>query len=293
MFLIIIFSFQFYFLAKVFRKNKLKTVLSAIGLCLLGSFIMSFIFMSLILLKVIDLNPFDSKAILEYMYENNIQLYAEIILFILIGVIYYNYIKRKWMKEVLTEKVPIMNEIKEQVTKMVQTIPVKTNYYTYFHQVNEKNIHVIPQLAEKIWNVCYKDIISQEQIDYMLEMMYNQDKISEGIATGEKWEILKADNEPVGYIHYKIENDKVFLSKIYLLQDEKYKGLGQVMMNHVIEFALENKLNAIYLTVNKNNAKAIKFYEKNGFQIIKTETFDIGNGFVMDDFILEKEIKHL
>ena len=254
---------------------------------------MSFGFMSLVMFKVIDVNPFDTKAIIEYMYENNVSLYMEIVLFVLIGVIYYNFIKRKWMKEVLIEKEPILNEIKEQVTKMVQTIPVKTNFYTHFHQVNDKNIHIVPQLADKIWNVCYNDIISQEQIDYMLEMMYNEEKINEGISAGEKWEILKADNEAVGYLHYKIEDQKVFLSKIYLLQDEKFKGLGQVMMNHVIEFALENKLNAVYLTVNKNNSKAIKFYEKNGFKTIKTETFDIGNGFVMDDFILEKEIKHL
>lgn len=156
--------------------------------------------------------------------------------------------------------------------------------------MNEKNIHLIPQLATKIWNECYKGIISQEQIDYMLGMMYNQEKINENLSNGEHWKILKADNIPVGYIHFKEEDEKIFLAKIYLLQDEKYKGLGQALLNEVTKFALDNDYKSIYLTVNKNNAKAIRFYEKNNFKNIKSETFDIGNGYIMDDFIYEKKI---
>ncbi|QTV07080.1 GNAT family N-acetyltransferase [Faecalibacter bovis] len=194
------------------------------------------------------------------------------------------------MKEVIVENQSFIQEIKEQASKIQQLVPVKTNYYLHFHDVNEKNIHLVPELATKIWNECYKGIISQEQIDYMLDMMYSTDKINENITEGDHWKILKADNEPVGYIHFKEEENKIFLSKIYLLQEEKYKGLGQSLLNEVIKFAIDNNYKSIYLTVNKNNAKAIRFYEKNNFKQVKSETFDIGNGYVMDDFIYEKNI---
>lgn len=290
MFLAVIFAFQFYFLARVFKKNKVKVILSAIGLYFLGIVMFTFILMLLMMFDVIDLNFMDQEAIYKYMEENNLNLILEIIMFILIGVIYYNYIKNKWMREVIAKQEPIIEELKEAVTKVKHIIPVKTNFYLHFHKVNEKNKHLVSSLANEIWNVCYKDIISQEQIDYMLDMMYNTSKIGENIANGDQWEILKADNVPVGYLHYKIEESKLFLSKIYLKQDPTYTGLGQSMLNHVIEFALENELKSIYLTVNKKNAKAIRFYEKNGFVNKKSETFEIGNDYIMDDFIFEKTL---
>ena len=146
------------------------------------------------------------------------------------------------------------------------------------------------ELAQEIWKDTYTSIISKEQIDYMLGMMYNEQAILDSVANGEHWEILKADNVPVGYIHFKEEENKIFLSKIYLKQDEQYKGLGQLMMNHVIDFATDAGKDSIYLTVNKDNKKAIRFYERNGFRNIKAEVFEIGEGYVMDDFIYEKTL---
>lgn len=295
MFLLIIISLQYYFLARVFKKNKLKTVLTAVGLFVAAVFMFSFTIAILWALKVfpveLDMQNPNTDALNEYLFEKNIPIVFEIILFLIIGVFYFNFLKRKWTKEVIVQHEPMINEVVETIQKIQMTIPVKTDFYCHFHRVNESNMHWVPTLAKEIWNDCYKDILSQEQIDFMLDSMYNPVKISEGIANGEQWEILKADNEPVGYIHYRIEEKKLFLSKIYLKQDPKYKGLGQLMMNHVIDYGLANDLDTIYLTVNKNNQKAIRFYEKNRFQNIKSETFDIGNGFVMDDYIFEKKLK--
>ena len=123
----------------------------------------------------------------------------------------------------------------------------------------------------------------------MLEMMYSTEKINEGIANGEIWEVLKIDNVPSGYLHYKLdENNTVFLSKIYLNESEQTKGIGQLMMNRVVDFAIEKGAKMVHLTVNKNNTKAIRFYEKNGFKNSESKTFDIGNGYVMDDYIFKK-----
>lgn len=303
MFLVVIFSVQFYFLAKVFKKSKLKTIFSAVGLYFLYNFFVVFVFMSLLMMNVIEIGvempriPSEeaiktySEAITAYFIENNIPIIIEISSFVLIGVIYFNVLKRKWLRNALLENAPVINEIKEKIEVMQLTRPIQSKYYLHFHDVNEKNIHLVPALAKEIWNDCYVNIISQEQIDYMLEMMYNETKINENLAEGDTWKILKADNVPVGYLHYKAEEKKLFLSKIYLKQDEEYKGLGQALLNEAITYALDQKLEAIYLTVNKNNAKAIKFYEKNDFKQMKSETFDIGNGYVMDDFIYEKKLK--
>ncbi len=295
MFLLIIISFQYYFLARLYKKNKLKTVLSVVGLYFLANFIFAMGFAILIAANVIhvdfDFTKPDPIVLNDYLNQRNIPIILEVTLFLVLGVFYYNYLKNKWTKELILENEPVFQSIKEAVEQVQIKRPVLTNYYCHFHQVNEKNVHLVPELAHEIWNATYTEIISKEQIDYMLNMMYNQEAILEGIKNGEHWEILKADNVPVGYIHFKEEDDKVFLSKIYLKQDEKYKGLGQVLLNQVIDFALKENKKSIYLTVNKENKKAIRFYEKNGFKNIKSETFDIGEGYVMDDYIFQKDLK--
>lgn len=305
MFLVVIFSVQFYFLAKVFKKSKWKTVFSAVGLYFLYNFFVIFVFMSLLMMNVIEIgveipqiptqqaiNNY-SKALTEYFIERNIPLIIEISSFVLIGIIYFNILKRKWMKKVILDHEPVINELKEKIEVMQMTRPVQSNFYLHFHEVNEKNIHLIPELAKVIWSDCYTNILSQEQIDYMLLMMYNTNAIENQIAAGDVWKILKADNVPVGYLHYKKEQNKLHLSKIYLKQEEQYKGLGQFLLNDAITYAMDQKLDFIHLGVNKNNAKAIKFYEKNGFKQVRSEVTDIENGFVMDDYIYEKKLIHI
>ena len=296
MFLLIIISFQYYFLARLYKKNKLKTVLSVVGLYFLANIIFAVIVSFLVAAHVIhvdfDFNNPESTAIAlnEYLNERNIPIILEISLFVLLGVVYYNYLKNKWTKELILENEPMIQSMKEAIAE-IQTAPkVTSKFYCHFHKVNDKNVHWIPELAQEIWNDTYTEIISKEQIDYMLGMMYNEQAILDSVANGEHWEILKADNVPIGYVHFKEEDNKIFLSKIYLKQEEQYKGLGQVMMNHVIDFATNANKNSIYLTVNKDNKKAIRFYERNGFRNIKSEVFDIGEGYVMDDFIFEKTL---
>ncbi|SHL16199.1 Acetyltransferase (GNAT) family protein [Chishuiella changwenlii] len=303
MFLIIIFSVQFYLLAKFFKKDKLKTILSAVGLYIAGEIAFSFVFVLLFATGVIDIGininnmsvnnlTENSLKMNKYLMDNYVTIAVQLFLYVAIGMIYYNSLKRKWTFEMIEGE---MNKRKEEVLENIEIkkkiSPIKLNVYVHFHAVNEKNIHLIESLSKDIWNDAYKDLLSQEQIDYMLDMMYNVDKVNEGLANGEIWEIVKVDNVPVGYLHYKLdENNTVFLSKIYLKTTDKTKGVGQVMMNHVIEYA--NSINAkdVHLTVNKENARAIRFYEKNGFKNIESKTFDIGNGYVMDDYIYQKNL---
>lgn len=303
MFLVIIFSIQFYFLAKLFNKDKLRTILTAIGLYFGGVIIFSIVLSFLFAFKIFDsgvdfsTRNFDnmlenSVAMDKFLQENYITIAMQVILYIAIGMVYFNYLKRKWTLEMFSADIEKRKEeILQNIATNQKVKPLKLDVYPHFHTVNEKNIHLVQPLANDIWNECYKDLLSQDQINYMIDKMYNNDKINEGIANGDVWEILKIDNVPSGYLHYLVDdNNTVFLSKIYLKESNQTKGIGQLMLNRVVEYATSKGVKAVHLTVNKNNAKAIRFYEKNGFKNMESKTFDIGNGYVMDDFIYQKTI---
>ncbi|WP_410880306.1 GNAT family N-acetyltransferase [Myroides sp. DW712] len=157
-----------------------------------------------------------------------------------------------------------------------------------FQAVTPENIHHIRPLAEKIWQKTYGPLLDPAQIEYMLPMMYSNERITNEIQDGYIWELFVVENQVLGYLDYKLmEDNRVFLSKIYLDTDQQQKGLGKIMLQHVANFAQDSKADAVYLTVNKYNAKAIEFYERNQFQCIESKTFDIGNGYVMDDYIYQ------
>lgn len=148
-------------------------------------------------------------------------------------------------------------------------------------------IPIVQQLAHEIWDEHYIKILSQEQIDFMLDKFYSTEKIKSEIEEGVIWEMLMDDEKPIGYLVCKIESNKLYISKIYLKAETRGKGLGKLLLNRAIELAKQNDKNSIYLNVNKYNTDSIAFYERVGFVKIDEGVFDIGNGYVMDDFILE------
>ena len=176
---------------------------------------------------------------------------------------------------------------KEQSTKNKAQRNME-NIAIEFQAVTPENIHHIRPLAEKIWGKTYGPLLDPAQIDYMLPMMYSNERITNEIQDGYIWELFVVEGQVIGYIDYKIMDDnRVFLSKIYLDTDQQQKGLGKMMLDHVLTFAQQNKADAVYLTVNKYNAKAIAFYERNNFECLEAKTFDIGGGYVMDDYIYQ------
>ena len=153
-------------------------------------------------------------------------------------------------------------------------------------QISISEIPIIQQLAREIWDEHYIKILSQEQIDYMLDKFYSSEKIASEIEEGIIWEMLWNEENPIGYLVCKLESDKLYISKIYLKAETRGKGLGKFLLNHAKELAKQNQKKSVYLNVNKYNSDSIAFYERNGFVKIDEGIFDIGNGFVMDDFIM-------
>lgn len=158
-----------------------------------------------------------------------------------------------------------------------------------FKKAKEPEIEKIRDLAKKSWNSAYAKILSQEQIDYMLGEMYSFNEILSQIQNPNyHYFIIEFNENSAGFIgfenHYEPSTTK--LHRLYLLEDFKGKGLGKSALQFLKEKSFESDDTRIILNVNKDNP-AKKMYESQGFTVYKEEVFDIGNGFVMDDYLLE------
>jgi diamine N-acetyltransferase len=161
-------------------------------------------------------------------------------------------------------------------------------HHTYRAAGTKKDIREIQVLARRIWNEAYGTMLSKEQIDYMLELMYSEKVIAEEISNGIAWDIILDDDRPCGYLSYAFaEDNSVKLSKIYIEKGSRGKAIAADAVNRILQYAKRNGRHYVFLTVNKNNKRAIRAYEKSGFTITSSVVTDIGNGFVMDDYIMK------
>lgn len=158
-----------------------------------------------------------------------------------------------------------------------------------FKNATENDIPLIQNLAEKSWNSAYSKILSKDQIEYMLREMYSVEEISNHLKNANYFYYLILQDEiPAGFIGFEFHYEKntTKLHRIYLLEEFKGKGLGKKGLEFLKEKVQESSDQRIILNVNKDNP-AKKIYESQGFQVYHEEVFDIGNGFVMDDYLLE------
>lgn len=150
----------------------------------------------------------------------------------------------------------------------------------------EADILLVVSTAEEIWNQHFVPIIGKAQVDYMLEKFQSFNAISEVIADGYKYYMIFEDDMPVGYtgIHVE-ENGRMFLSKLYIKEEFRGRGLSRMLLENAVN--KNSPVKSVYLTVNKHNDNTIAVYKHMGFEIIDSVVSDIGNGFVMDDYIME------
>jgi len=161
-----------------------------------------------------------------------------------------------------------------------------------FREAGIEDIAEIQALARLIWDEAYSEILSEEQIDYMLQMMYSEKVITEELLDGTVWELIVANGKPHGYLSYVLaEDSSVKLSKLYIEKSFRGTSIAADSLGRVKQYASRNGRGYVFLTVNKNNKPAIRAYEKNGFVITASVVTDIGQGFVMDDYIMKYLVK--
>ena len=154
-----------------------------------------------------------------------------------------------------------------------------------------EDIESAARLAAEIWREHYIRIISAEQIEYMLDKFQSVRAIADQIEhQGYEYYLMQVDGVDAGYLAIRPEDSKLFLSKFYLLKAYRGQGYGSRAIRFLTELCRERKLHAIWLTVNRHNTSSIAVYERNGFRTVRTQVADIGGGYVMDDYVMEKEI---
>lgn len=150
------------------------------------------------------------------------------------------------------------------------------------------DISVIAGLADRIWRKHYPDIITVEQIEYMLKNMYSPATLLQQMNEGHKYTLAYEGEKPLGYSSISTKDNKnYFLHKFYV--EDQRKGIGSQLFDYILKQL--NTAKTIELTVNRKNYKAINFYFKKGFIIKEVADFDIGNGFFMNDFVMVKKLK--
>ena len=156
---------------------------------------------------------------------------------------------------------------------------------------NKQQAAQAAQLAKEIWEEYYRDIITREQITYMIETFQSPEAIENQIQDGMKYYLAVEGDEEIGYLAYAEETDNsLFLSKIYIKKDFRNRGKGREMFAFILGQARERELKTVRLTVNKNNTASIEKYLKIGFSIADSVVKDIGNGFYMDDYVMAYDV---
>jgi GNAT superfamily N-acetyltransferase len=152
---------------------------------------------------------------------------------------------------------------------------------------------LISELAGRIWRAHYPAILKPAQIEYMLGWMYDVAQLHKDAERGVVYELVVVDGRAVGFCGYEpFPQDRcVKLHKLYLEVEQHGHGLGSLLLRHVEDETRRRGLAKVVLGVNRFNAKAIRAYQRNGYAIREELKTDIGQGYVMDDYIMEKQVQ--
>jgi GNAT superfamily N-acetyltransferase len=171
---------------------------------------------------------------------------------------------------------------------------VKQPLHSRIRRIGPEELPMVQQLGHAIWLAYYPGIISVEQIRYMLSVWYQPGNMAHEMQARDVWYALVEVEErgAVGYISFeKLALEPVlFINKLYLLPEVHGHGLGGLTLRWAEDRARDLRCKLVRLRVNKRNAPAIRAYLRHGFHFTEDVCSDIGSGFVMDDYVMEKEI---
>ena len=155
------------------------------------------------------------------------------------------------------------------------------------------DIKTIQEITNITWPITYGEILSKEQLDYMLGLFYSEDALAKQIENKEQLFYLISDSESIiGFIgiEHNYKNEALTkIHKIYLLPETQGKGIGKKVFDEIQNMALENNSKGLLLNVNRYNT-ALGFYKKIGFEVAEEVNIEIGNGYLMEDYVMEKRL---
>lgn len=155
------------------------------------------------------------------------------------------------------------------------------------HAKTDVALDRIAALANEIWHEHFVPIIGLEQVNYMVGKFQSYPALKDQVKDGYEYYQIFSDGVFAGYMGIHPEENSVFLSKLYLHKDYRGQGLASQAASFLEEMCRKRGWEKIWLTCNKNNENTLAVYRHLGFENVRSEVTDIGNGFVMDDYILE------
>lgn len=157
------------------------------------------------------------------------------------------------------------------------------------------DFEIIHELATTTWWATYKDILSAEQLDYMFDMMYSHTSYMEQInEQGHRYLLVSYNDSYIGFASYELHYTAITtkIHKLYVLPQQQGRGAGKLLLEGVKAEALSNNDTDITLNVNRFNP-SVHFYLKSGFINAGQEDIAIGNGYLMEDYIMQLPLKTL
>ena len=156
------------------------------------------------------------------------------------------------------------------------------------------DIKQIQNIVNITWPITYGEILSNEQLDYMLDLFYSDEALTLQYNKKEQlfYMIYEDQTENIGFIGIEHNyNGEVVtkIHKIYLLPETQGKGIGKKVIDEIGILALQNNSKALLLNVNRFNS-ALGFYKKIGFEVVDEVNIEIGNGYLMVDYVMEKRL---
>jgi GNAT superfamily N-acetyltransferase len=156
-------------------------------------------------------------------------------------------------------------------------------------RLTRQEVDAISALARVVWQATYPPLISQAQIDTMLADRYAPERIREQLDDPQHaWWGARQGPALVAFAHAVQDKTGCKLDKLYVHPDHQRHGIGAMLLHAVRDWARQRQARRLWLQVNRGNAQAVRAYEKYGFRIVESRVFDIGHGFVMDDYVMEQ-----
>ncbi len=161
---------------------------------------------------------------------------------------------------------------------------------TFYPVEKQEDIYVLSTLAKEIWEQHFTPIIGGDQVAYMVDKFLSVPAVTKQLSEGYRYYLIEVDGIPQGFTGIHAENGALFLSKLYLRQSMRGRGIARTAMNFLVDICKAQGLQKIWLTCNRHNDNTLAVYRHMGFETVKEQKADIGGGFYMDDYIMEYQV---
>jgi ribosomal protein S18 acetylase RimI-like enzyme len=158
-------------------------------------------------------------------------------------------------------------------------------------KTSEADIPFIQHIAYTTWPLVYKSIVGETQLAYMLNLIYSASSLKQQMQNGSTFLLAKENKEPIAFAAYFLKSPHIHkLDKLYALPNQQGKGLGKMLVNYIVAEIKALGATALHLNVNRYNTSAQSFYKHLNFKIIKEEDIPIGEGYFMNDYVMELKL---